>query len=446
MNQSIAAPAFATPRFRTLLNQCIHCGLCLPACPTYAVFGTEMDAPRGRIAMMRAAAEGRISLDGAFREHIALCLACRACEPACPSGVQYGALVETTRIAIEQARTPNLLERTVRRVALREMLPHARRLWLLARMLRVYQASGLQALVRRADVLPKKLQALEALLPPSAVNSHDYRQPAPAIGERRGTVAFLRGCVQDAFLPNVNAATIRVLQRNGYQVHSPARQTCCGAAQLHVGARALARELARQNIDAFTPTPALSPARQERGEYDAIITNAGGCGTCLKEYPRLLQDDPAYAERAGQFAAKVRDISEFLADHLNVPPRGPVNVRATYADSCHLRNGQRVIRQPRELLTKIPGVELVELKQPDRCCGSAGIYNIVQVETADALLDAKLSDIAATGADTIVSTNTGCQLQLIKGVRRWGLHARVVHLVELLDQSYTAQDGKERSP
>ena len=251
-------------------------------------------------------------------------------------------------------------------------------------------------------------------------------------------MAFFHGCVQDAFLASVNAATIRVLQRNGYQVHFPMRQTCCGAAQLHLGEEALARDLARQNIDAFL-TPALASPVDEGGEYDAIISNAGGCGTILKEYARLLQDDPVYAEKARRFAAKHKDISEFLVEHLNVLPRGKVNVRATYVDSCHLRNVQKVIRQPRELLRTIPGLELVELKQPDRCCGSAGVYNIVQAETANALLDAKMADIEAIGVNTIVTTNTGCYLQLLNDVRRKKLNARVVHLVELLDQSYAGE-------
>lgn len=446
-------PPLSTPRFKALLQQCIHCGLCLPACPTYAVFGTETDAPRGRIAFMRAAAEGRISLDGAFQQHISLCLACRACETACPSGVQYGALVETARIAIEQARTPGTLERFVRWLVLRQMLPYPSRLRLVAQAIRLYQVVGLQRLVRKLDFLPERLKVIEGLLPPAISHPPSWTSPtswtsqssassrlAPAIGPKRGTVAFFHGCVQEAFLADVNAATIRVLQRNGYEVHIPAGQTCCGAAQLHLGEGELARELARRNIDAFAPTPTL-PLQGEEGSggYDAIINNAGGCGATLKEYAHLFIDDPGYAERAQRFAATVKDISEFLAEHLNVQPMGAVSMRATYVDSCHLRHAQRVIRQPRDLLKMIPGLELVELKQPDRCCGSAGVYNILQVETANAVLDAKMADIVATGAEVIVTTNTGCYLQLLYGVRRAGLDARVVHLVELLDQAYAAE-------
>ncbi len=439
MSEPIPPDRLTTPRFKQLLNQCIHCGLCLPACPTYAVFGTEMDAPRGRIALMRAASEGRVALNGAVGKHINLCLACRACEPVCPSGVQYGALVETTRIALEAARRSGVIERAIRRLALREMMPHVQRLRFVTAWMRLYQLIGLQGLVRALNFLPKNLKAMETLMPPLPKKYPDYRQPAPALGAKRGAVAFFYGCIQDAFLAQVNEATIRVLQHNGYEVHFPALQTCCGAAQLHVGEEELARDLARQNINAFlTPTPAPPPSATGEG-FDAIVNNAGGCGATLKEYAHLLQDDPAYAEKAKQFVAKLKDINEFLVEHLNVPPKGIVKARATYADSCHLRNVQKVIKPPRDLLQAIPGVELVELKQPDRCCGSAGVYNIVQVDTANAILDAKMADIASTGADTIVATNTGCHLQLIAGVRRAKLNARVVHLVELLDQSYAAE-------
>jgi len=265
-------------------------------------------------------------------------------------------------------------------------------------------------------------------LPPFSTHYADYRRVAPAIGNKCGTVAFFHGCVQEAFLSHINKATIRVLQRNGYEVHFPQGQTCCSAAPLHLGEDELARDLARRNIDAFASE-----------KYDAIINNAGGCGATLKEYTHLLKHDPAYAAKAEQFVAKVKDISEFLADHLNTPPQGQVKVRATYVDSCHLRHAQKVVRQPRSLLQTIPGVELIELKRADHCCGSAGVYNIVQVEAASEVLDNKMADITATGADTIVVTNTGCYMQLLYGVRRVRLQARVVHLVELLDQSYMSQ-------
>ncbi len=425
--------------YKSKLAQCVHCGLCLNACPTYAVFGTEMDGPRGRIALMRAAASGRLGIEeftGAFAQHITLCLACRACETACPSGVKYGYLVEGARIAIERNRRPGVIERFTRWLGLRQLMPHLGRLRLAARLLWIYQRTGLQRLVRHLDFLPKTLRAMDAILPPIETAYRDYRAPAPAMGEKRGQVAFFIGCVQEAFLSRVNEATIRVLQQNGYEVHFPVGQTCCGAAQLHVGEEELTRALARRNIDAFLA-----------GEYDAIISNAGGCGATLKEeYVRLFADDATYAEKARRFSAKVKDINEFLVDHLHVPPSGRVAARATYSDSCHLRHGQKVIKQPRTLLQQVPGLELVELKMPDRCCGSAGIYNIVQVDAANEVLDSKMADIAATGADLIVVSNAGCQMQLLAGVRRAGLKAEVLHVVEVLDRSYRNGNLRKERP
>jgi glycolate oxidase iron-sulfur subunit len=428
----IPLPDLTTPRFKLLVNQCIHCGLCLQACPTYDLFGTEMDAPRGRIALMRAASEGRISaqeLAGVFSKHINLCLSCLACQTACPSGVQYAQLIETTKIALEKQRTPHALERLVRWTGLKQMMPHVGRLKFMARLLWLYQAIGLQKLVRRLNFLPRPLKAAEAILPPISVKYRDYSRPAPAFGKKRGEVAFFIGCIQEAFLAQVNESTIRVLQRNGFEVHFPQGQTCCGAAQLHIGEESLARALARKNIDAFDRS-------------DVVINNAGGCGATLKdEYTHLFHDDPVYAEKARTLSAKVVDVNEFLAENLHEQPTGVVPLKVTYSDSCHLRHAQKVVRQPRALLKLIPGLELVELRQPDRCCGSAGVYNIVHSETADQVLDAKMADIAATGASVIVASNTGCHMQLVAGARRAGLNAKVMHVVELLDMSYGRSNG-----
>lgn len=424
-----ALPELATPEFKTLVSQCIHCGLCLQACPTYDVFGAEMDAPRGRIALMRAASEGRIGPDefsNTFAKHINLCLSCLACQTACPSGVKYGKLIEATKVALEHHRRPGAGERVLRWLALRQTMPHVGRLKVMARLLWVYQVIGLQKLVRKLNFLPGPLKAAEAILPPITPKYRDHSVPAPAIGEKRGTVAFFIGCIQEAFLAQVNEASIRVLQRNGFEVHFPAGQTCCGAAQLHIGEEAIARDLARKNIDAFLA-----------GEYAAVINNAGGCGATLKdEYEDLFHDDQVYAEKARVFGKKVKDINEFLLENLREQPTSVVNVRATYADSCHLRHAQKVVKQPRALLKLIPGLELVELRMPDRCCGSAGVYNIVHAETAGQVLDTKMADIAATGAEVIVTTNTGCHMQLIAGARKAGLNARVMHVVELLDLAY----------
>lgn len=417
-----------TADYQAKLDQCVHCGLCLPACPTYALFGTEADSPRGRIALMRAAADGRITeLNGSFAEHIELCLACRACETACPSGVQYGALVGVAHTAVTEARQPSPAGRLLRWAGLRQLMPHVGRLRLLAAALAIYQRIGLPRLVRRMGFLPKPLRAMERIVPPIGALRPGPRN-APARGPRRGRVALFTGCVQEAFLAQVNDATVRVLQRNGYEVVTPQLQTCCGAAQAHTGDVELARELARRNIDAFFAL-----------ECDAVVCNAGGCGVSLKQYPELLRDDPDYGARAEAFAACVQDVSEFLAANLREPPRGALPERATYVDSCHLRHGQKVVRQPRELLRSVPGLELVELKQPDRCCGSAGVYNIAQPDAADAILQSKLDDIAATGAEIVVVSNTGCHMQLIAGVRDAGLPARVLHVVEVLDLAYRAE-------
>ncbi len=429
---SVPSNAMATAEFKSLLDQCVRCGLCLQACPTFVVLKIETDSPRGRIQLMQAASEGRIGLNGAFNKHLTLCLACRACETACPSGVQYGALYERARQTLEGARRPGPVERLIRWLLLWQVLPHPRRLTLAARLLRLYQQVRLQALVRRTHLLPKRLEMMEALLPPLSADHLDYARPAPAIGPKQGTVAFFRGCVQDALLSRINAATVRVLQQNGYAVHVPAGQTCCGAAQLHVGEEEYARRLARQNIDAFG-----------EGQYDAIVNNAGGCGAALKDYAHLFRDDPEYRDKARRFVERVQDLSEFLSQHLNRPPRGEVRARVTYADSCHLRHVQKVVQPPRDLIRRVPGVELVELQAPDRCCGSAGVYNIVQADTANEILDLKMADIAATGADIVVTTNTGCHLQLVYGVRKAGPSARVLHLAELLDESYRREaDGQ----
>lgn len=449
------------PDFRRKLDQCIHCGLCLPACPTYSINQLEMDSPRGRIALMRAAADRRITLDGAFQEHIDLCLGCRACETACPSGVQYGLLLETAKAALAKSATlrrsetegqgfaevngekspsssalslsprtsvskRNSVVETIQHFGLHELMPYRARLRLLACGVWLYQRLGLTKLARHVlPKLPPALTTMEGMAPPIDLGFLDLARPAPALGPQRGKVAFFTGCVQDAFLAGVNRATVRVLQRNGYEVHFPVGQTCCNAAALHSGDTVQAHALARQNIDAFAGDG-----------FEAIINSAGGCGAALKGYGHLLTDDPVYAERARAFVTKVKDISEFLVDHLYSPPTGYVQARVTYVDSCHLRHGQKISKPPRALLRAIPGVELVELAQPDMCCGSAGIYNLVQPAMADQVLDAKLTDIRATHASVIVTANAGCYMQMVYGVKRGNLNATVLHVVELLERSY----------
>jgi len=422
--------------FNSKLSQCIHCGLCLQACPTYAIFGTEMDSPRGRIALMRAVAAGKLApedIRDSFTRHIRLCLECRACETACPSGVQYGSLVEMARIVVEDNRRPGVGERLMRWGGTKVLMPNLRLLKFAALLMRLYQLTGLQWVVRGLRLLPKALRAMENILPPIRLRFTPLAKPLPAMNGAQGRVLFFTGCIQEAMLSSVNEATIRVLQCNGYAVLAPREQTCCGAAHLHLGDVEGAKELARRNIEAF-----LSLG----DEYEVVICNAGGCGAALKEYPRLLADDPYYASRAQEFSSKVRDVSEFMAGHLLQTPGGRVEARAVYSDSCHLRHVQKVVKQPRELLKEVPGLQLVELSLPDRCCGSAGVYNIAEVDTAARVLDDKMADIAATGADLIVTSNTGCHLQLLAGVRRAGLSAKVMHVVEVLDMAYRAEETK----
>ena len=424
---STVAAAPATLEEQVL--QCIHCGLCLPFCPTYAELGTETDSPRGRIYLARAVLEGRLRLTRQVFRHLDLCLDCRACQTACPSGVQYGLLLDWLRDRPDYRRARPLLERAALALVLRHLLPRAGLLRAAGTLLRVYQGFGLQWLLRRSGavrLLPRWLCAAEQLLPPR------LERPVPSLpevlppqGKRRARVALLSGCVMDIMLRSVNWATARVLAANGCEVVTPAGQCCCGALHLHQGELELARQLARRNIDVF-----------EAAGVDAIIVNAAGCGSAMKEYPDLLRDDPSYADRADAFADKTRDVAEFLTELPLTPPQGRVECKVAYDEPCHLIHAQQITAQPRELLRAIPGVELVELKECDWCCGSAGIYNIAHAELADALLERKMDHIEAASVDVLASGNIGCLLQLAKGVRQRGLSIRVAHPVEMLDEAY----------
>lgn len=408
------------------LDRCIRCGLCLPACPTYGLFKSEMDGPRGRIALMRALAEGRASPQGAAREHLDLCLGCRACEAACPSGVEYGALLGHARGVLTSAARPGLAARLARWLGLRQLLPHPRRLRALARATRWARRCGLLALAARLPGLPAGLRRLAALVPPAPDVGRLPRRATPSGGQRKGRVALFRGCVQDAFLGRVNAATVRVLRRNGFEVWVPPAQTCCGAAAHHVGETPLARELARRNLAAFAEETC-----------DAVVTNAGGCGAMLAEYGELLGGSAEEAA-ALDFGARVRDVSELVTERPAGAGSGPC--RLAYADSCHLRFGQRVVEPPRALLRSLPGAELVELRHPEVCCGSAGVFNLLQGPTADRLLREKVEDIRASGVAVVATSNPGCQLQIARGVREAGLPVEVAHFVELLDRAYASAD------
>jgi Fe-S oxidoreductase len=408
------------------LYQCVHCGLCLNECPTYRVLKLEPESPRGRIHLVKAAADGRVELNERFKEHLYLCLLCRACESACPSGVQYGRIAETAR---EHLGPPGSdLSRAVLNFVFRHMLPYARRLRFAFTLLRLYQRSGLQRVVR--FWLPTKLREMDAMLP--AVPRKFFRPGSsghPAIGQYRAKVAMLNGCVMPLLFGEVNEATVRVLQRNGCEVIFPESQICCGALNIHNGESKAAKQMARQNIDAFLGANA-----------DAIIVNSAGCGAVMKEYGYLLRDDPAYAEKAERFGSLVKDAGEFLAGLGLVGTLGPIKMTVTYQDPCHLAHGQRIRSQPRKLLQSIPGLTLVEVEGSDRCCGSAGIYNITHPEMSRQLLKEKMQSIGPTHAKAIVAPNPGCMLQLRYGVRQYGPSVEVYHLMDLLERSYSAAE------
>jgi glycolate oxidase iron-sulfur subunit len=409
------------------LDRCVHCGLCLNACPTYRELRVEMDSPRGRIYQMAQVASGEAEIGPSYIEHIELCLACRGCETACPSGVEYGRLVEAARAEIETKIRRPWRERFIRHMVFRKLLPSRFNLGLAGAVLYLYQASGLKKLVRTLGFLPRRLSEMESLAPEieTPFFFRYYGQVLAAEHAERYRVAFLGGCIANISFARLNEATVRVLRKNGCEVSIPAAQGCCGALHVHAGMREEARKLARRNIDAILD-----------GNYDAIITNAGGCGSTLKEYGELLEHDPAYAEKARRFSALVKDVTEFLASiemNLNLMA-APLVV--TYQDSCHLAHGQKIRSAPRKLLASVPGLELREMQLSDLCCGSAGIYNVVHTGMAMALLEKKMASVNGTGAEVIVTANPGCMLQLAAGVRKYGRGQRVAHVVEILDDAY----------
>jgi len=409
---------------------CVHCGFCLPTCPTYLVLGNEMDNPRGRIYLIRAASEGKIKITDNFVKHMDLCLLCRNCETACPSGVKFGFLMESARGQIEQHYKYSLRDRWFRELILRTFT-HIGTLKTMSRLLRFYQRFGLRKIVHVSRVLGLlgRLGKMEALLPSIPRVSEDLPEVMPAQGESRGRVGLLLGCVQRYFSPQVNVATARALNENGYDVVVPKEQGCCGSLFVHEGARERAKGLARKTIDVF-----------ERAGVDMIAVNAAGCGSVMKEYWELFHSDRAYSYKAEAFSKKVRDVSQILAQQPIKGGLGAVNLTATYHDACHLAHGQRIRQEPRALLQAIPGLRLVELKESDFCCGSAGIYNLLHPELAQQFLDRKIERIKETGAQVVVSGNPGCSLQIEKGLKEQGLDVRVVHPVELLDWSIRGQE------
>lgn len=412
-------------------SQCVHCGLCLAACPTYLQVGNEADSPRGRIYLMRAVAEGRLDWDDSVVGHLDLCLECRACESACPAGVPYSWLLEASRDRIEARVRRPLRHRLINGLLRDRILPYPPRLQWAFAPVRLLQRWIDPA--RLSRLLPGDLGRLVGLLPPlPPVSSARLPTFAPAQGTRRYRVALLTGCVGSVLFGSVNQATVQVLTRNGCDVVVPPGQGCCGALHLHTGASARAREMARKNLEAFNPA-----------DVDAIITNAAGCGSTLKDYGRLFAGDDKMEERARAFSAKVRDIAEFLAEIDLEPPTGPIRRRATYHDACHLAHGQGIRAEPRRLLAMIPGLELVPLRDSEMCCGSAGLYSLLQPDMSSRLLEQKVAAILDTGADLVATGNPGCAMQIMKGLRERNVPVEVKHPVELLAESYAA--AKESS-
>ncbi len=406
-----AGPRVADP---ARLLECVHCGLCLNACPTYVELGTEMDSPRGRIHLIRALEEGTLWLTKDVVRHIDLCLGCRACETACPSGVQYGHIIEQARAYVETTYRRPWWDRW-RRHAVAAVFPYPQRLRAFLMPVRALQRTWLWPLVRRAVPAAALIPVLRPVAPLPEVT--------PARAPQRARVGLLAGCVARELFAETNRASVRVLARNGVAVEVPATQGCCGALHLHNGDPDAARRFARHNIDAFAD------------DLDAIVVNAAGCGAAMKDYGALLADDPRYAERARRFAARVRDITQFLAALPVQAPRRAIEARATYHDACHLAHGQQVRAEPRALLRLIPGLDLVELPESDLCCGSAGSYNLTEGRMSRRLLERKIDNIVRTGATCVVSANPGCSLQIEAGLRARGLSTRVAHPVELLDEA-----------
>jgi len=415
------------------LVQCMRCGACLPVCPTYAVTRLERDSPRGRIRLIKAAADGDLGPVAGFRETMAYCLDCRACETACPAGVRYGELVEAARAGFHALPQP-LAVRLTRALMLRGLFASRDRLRLAAWALYALQRSGLDDLLTASGalaLLPRRLREAHALRPrhvtPFPVDPLPTR--ARPAGTPRLRVGLLAGCVMDFLYHDVNRDTVEVLVRNGCEVSVPPRQGCCGSVHGHTGDLEAARGHARRLIAAF----------EAAGPLDAVAVNAAGCGSFMKEYGRLLAHDPAWAGRAKAFAAKVRDVCELLVEIGFEPPRGEVRARVAYHDACHLAHGQRITRPPRQVLRAIPGLEPVDLPEAAWCCGSAGIYNVVRPDDARVFLDRKVRNVAATGASIVAMGNPGCAMQIEAGLRAAGMRVRVAHPVSLLAEAYRGE-------
>ncbi len=407
-----------------LVDDCVHCGFCLPTCPTYALWGEEMDSPRGRIYLMQQGLEGE-PLSDSMVGHFDACLGCMSCVTACPSGVQYDKLIEATRSQVERRHSRSLGQRALRG-GIFALFPYPRRLRALRLPLRAYQRSGAQRLLRRSGLLkrlPTSLQTMESIAPPMG-RAERLPERIAAQGQRRAVVGMLTGCVQGVFFPQVNAATARVLAAEGCDVVVPRRQGCCGALSVHNGREDEAISFARKLIDTF-----------DAAGVDAIVVNAAGCGSSMKEYAHLLRDDPDYVDKASAFQAKVRDLAEYLAELGPRAKRHPLPIRAAYHDACHLAHAQGIRTQPRQLLLDIPDLELSEIPEAELCCGSAGIYNLLQPAAASDLGRRKADNIRTTGAELLITANPGCLMQVAAALAEAGEQIGLRHTAEVLDAS-----------
>jgi glycolate oxidase iron-sulfur subunit len=413
-----------------LLLDCVHCGLCTSACPTFVETGDENESPRGRIYLMRGVIDGRLELNERVRRHLELCLDCRACETACPSGVQYGKLIEPFRVAMDAVDDDSRRDDWFHRYVLFGLFPYPKKLRRALVPARIAQRSGMLRLaqaLRLTRLLPGPLRRMVEMLPPQRRNEGPLPEFLPAIGRRRATVALFTGCIGDAMFRHVNWATARVLQQNGCDVHVPPGQVCCGAIHFHAGVSEPAREFANQNLAAVP-----------FGRFDAVVNNIAGCGSMLKDYGHHWPDEeqPARAE----WSRKVRDINEFLDELGLVPPEGEIRAVATYHDACHLRHAQKIYDAPRRLLAQIPGLEMRELPETELCCGAAGTYNLTEPEMSARLSRRKLDNIRRTGARVAVTSNAGCALQIASEAREQSYQLDVVHPMEMLDWSYQKRE------
>jgi glycolate oxidase iron-sulfur subunit len=412
-----------------LFLDCVHCGLCTATCPTYAELGDENDSPRGRIHLMRAVTDERLELTAEVRRHLELCLDCRACESACPSGVRYGQLIEPFRAAMDRVGDEPAKRDWFHRWILLGMFPYPRRMSKMLMPARFAQRLGLLSIACALHLMPAKLRRLSAMLPPPRWQGRRLPDILPAVGKPRARVALFTGCVADVFFRQTHWATARVLAANGCDVLVPREQVCCGAIHFHAGAPEPAKHLANQNIEAI-----------KFDDVDAVVVNVAGCGAMLKEYGHHWDD--AQAPERERFAAKIKDVHEFLAKLGPVAPTGEINLRATYHDACHLAHAQQIRAAPRNLLAMIPGLELLDLPESELCCGAAGTYNLTQPEMSARLSERKMLNIIGTGATAVVTANAGCILQIAREARRQGQRLPIYHPMDLLDWSYRGKKPK----